>query len=283
MKRNTFFATFGLALVLSAQLKAQVTLPYYSGFDNSQQQNDWVEYKTAATQFSHWEYRSTNAYSDPNCIGHDFSPSTGITLTDNWFVSPGFSITNGGKLDSIRYKFTGFSVPDIGDTVAVYLLNGSPDPAAATSKTLLIDFRGNEYLADDTYRIKSDITLPPSNGLSYLAIRYRNTDCSSKWLTVYFDNIAISGSTVGLNESGNHKNLSVYPNPTKDGKFYLDYSGKPTSIQVLNILGQLVQNVSVVDNTINKAAVDLSNQVKGIYLIVVRDGEAYYTQKVVYE
>ena len=126
-------ATIILLLLMQIQIKAQVTLPYYSGFDNTTQQYGWVEYRTVSTQFSHWGYDTYNAYSEPNCIGHDYSPSSGITLADNWYVSPGFSISQGGKLDSIRYKFGGYSTPVAGDTIALYILTGSQNPSLATS------------------------------------------------------------------------------------------------------------------------------------------------------
>lgn len=281
MKTSKLIATLSLVIFLSNQSNAQVTLPYFSGFDNTEQQNDWIEYRTASNQFNSWGYSSTDAYSDPNCISHSYAPSTGVTLTDDWYVSPGFSIANGGKLDSIRYKFSGFSVPEIGDTIAIYLLSGSADPASATSKTLLFDFRGDEYLTDNTYRMQSDIPLAASSELSYLAIRYRSTDFSSKWLTVFFDNIAISGSTVGFNEFDNNDAISVYPNPSIDGKFIVNFSNKPKSILVLNSIGQVVENLAIIDN--EKVEIDLSNQVKGIYLIVTDNGGERITKKIIYK
>jgi len=119
MRKILFFMVTWVLYLISIPLNAQVLLPYYSGFDDASQKAGWTEYKTAATTFSHWGYASVGSYSAPNSITHDYSPSTGITLTDNWFVSPSFSISNGGKLDSIRYKCSGYSVPEAGDTVAI--------------------------------------------------------------------------------------------------------------------------------------------------------------------
>src|ERR1035437_10386082 len=120
MKNNNLFTIIGFLTLFSISLKAQVSLPYYTGFDNASQKAGWTEYRKAATTFSHWGY--SGGYSAPGGIEHDYSPSTGITLTDNWYVSPAFSITNGGRLDSIRYNFWGYSVPSTGDTIAIYLL-----------------------------------------------------------------------------------------------------------------------------------------------------------------
>ena len=223
MKKMKLFTIIGLVVLFSIESKAQVSLPYYTGFDNVSQQTGWTEYKKAATTFSHWGYGGTgNSYSAPSSIGHDYSPSTGITLTDNWYVSPAFSITNGGKLDSIRYMFSGFSQPVAGDTIAIYLLNGSQDPSLATLKTLLFDFRDSDYIADNVYRVKTDISLSASTEPSFIAIRYRNSDCSSKWLTVNFDNIAISANgSVGINDLDNRAGkVNIYPNPHNRKNYY---------------------------------------------------------------
>lgn len=266
------------ATLCSMSLKAQVTLPYATGFDDTNQKNGWTEYKKAATQFSHWTYASNNAHSAPNCVGHDYSPSTGITLTDNWFVSPGFNIAGGGKLDSVWYAFSGFSVPAAGDTIALYLLNGSQDPAAATSKTLLFDFRDSLYQTDNTYRARTNITLPASSGMSYIAIRYRNTDCSSKWLTAYFDNINISGGSVGLNTIEKMPtHITVYPNPSA-GIFTVNHSMQVQSVTVQNEIGQIVYQSSHADYQ-PTTQIDLSDKPKGMYIISVKEGSQVFTQK----
>lgn len=279
MNKITFFYFQALVFLFSASLKAQVDLPYYCGFDNTLQRNGWVEYKTAATEFSHWRYASTGAYSDPNCISHDFSPSTGITLTDNWFVSPPFSLENGGNLDYIWYSFSGFSTPLEGDTIGVYLLQGSQNPGEA-SKILLFDFRGEVYIQDNTYRSISDIPLPPSDEMSYLAIRYRNSDCSTRWLTVSFDEISISGGAVSNEEKRKREaHISVHPNPSK-GCFTVGHSAETSAVAVFNETGQEVFQGR---NTRGRkmTTIDLSDQPKGIYILRIREGEEAFTRKLI--
>lgn len=265
--------------LFSITLKAQVPLPYYSGFDNATQKAGWTEYKKGATTFSHWG-NSGGGYSAPNGISHDYSPSTGITLTDNWYVSPAFSITNGGRLDSIRYKFYGMSVPAADDTIAIYLLNGSQNPSLASSKTLLVDFRNTDFINDYVYKIKTNINLTASNGLSYIAIRYRNTNCSSKWLTVSFDNIAISGNTVGINELDiSSDQVNIYPNPTT-GKVIIDSKHSINSIEIYNLLGENIYSNSKF-NLQTSNEIDLSNFPKGIYFVKIYDGTKTYKKKIV--
>jgi len=81
------FVIISFATLISLISTAQMSLPYYTGFDNTSEQAGWKEYKKAATTFSNWGYGTFNSYSAPNCVEHDYSPSTGITLTDNWYVS----------------------------------------------------------------------------------------------------------------------------------------------------------------------------------------------------
>ena len=272
------FTGIAIAIFLHLAAIAQVSLPYYSGFDDSNQQEGWTEYKTASLQFSHWNYASAGGFSAPNSISHDYSPSTGISLTDNWFVSPGFSIETGGTLDSIRYMFSGFSVPLEGDTIGVYLLNGSQDPELATSIQLLLDFRGEEYIADFQYRLKSNIALTSSPGISYIGIRYRNTDCSSKWLTVSFDNVAVNGNPLGVTDIS-EANIRVFPNPTSE---FLNISADfdIESVQLFNSLGQLVySNRSYITNQ----PIALNHLSKGLHVIVINSGSKEYSHKILLE
>lgn len=279
MNGTKLFTILGFIFLVGASPKAQVTLPYVSGFDTPTEQAGWTEYKKAATTFSHWGYGP--GFSAPTGIAHDYSPSTGITLTDNWFVSPAFSIPDGGKLDSVRYRFSGFSQPVAGDTVGIYFLVGSQDPALATSKLLLFDFRDTEYVTDNVYRVKTDLDLPPTNGNGYIAIRYRNTDCSTKWLTVGFDNIGISGTGhAGINNNAaNEETLRVYPNPSQ-GIFFIHTPQPVDRIEVFTAGGNQLADAA---QPKSPNQIDLSQYPKGVYFIRVYAGESLYTKKILVE
>ena len=271
-----YLLVLGFILLECLSVKSQVNFPYNTGFDSASEKLGWVEYKTASQQYSHWGYET--GYLGTTSIGHDYSPSTGITLTDNWFVSPGFSITSGGSLDSIRYKFSGFSEPLSGDTVAVYLLRGAQDPSLATLKLLLLDFRGSEYIADGIYRRKDNINLPATNEMSYLAIRYRNTDCSSQWLTVSFDNIAINGNVTSIKEKKASDNkIIMYPNPAT-GIVNIVAVNPISNLAIYSLGGEVIY----FDNEINKEKfIDVSSFEKGIYVMKYYIDEMLYSDKVV--
>jgi len=201
-------------LLLAAQSKAQTTLPYFSGFDNDAQKNGWQQFRKGVSSPSQWSYAMTDAFSAPGCLAHGY-PVGGTDTTNDWFVSPPFNLSAGGKLDSLRYAFTGFGVPGAGDTIAVYLLKGGPDPAAATSRTLLYDFRGPNYSNDNVWSNLTDIDIPATSGTCYIALQYRTM---ANWLDVRFDNIRISSNT-GTNIPSTGKQgfqATLYPNPVAD-------------------------------------------------------------------
>lgn len=224
-------------MCLPAFIKAQVGLPYYSGFDNTAERAGWQIYRLGENALANWSLATVGGFSPTSNIGHDYAPSTGAVLADDWYVSPGFLIPAGGSLDSVRYFFSGFSVPADDDTIGIYLLTGSQNPANATSITLLADFRGDSYQADATYRLLSPRSLDPTQETAYIAVRYRNAQVSSRWLTVRFDNVAMSGTTTAVIPVEGRLNISVFPNPCLDiinilhsnegGEIMLyDYSGK---------------------------------------------------------
>ncbi len=279
VKNNIFLGVLVLLVLFSTQItKAQeVFLPYYTGFDTEEEQAGWKEYKTAdSCLLVHWTIAEVG-YSNPHSITHSYAPSTDVTIGDNWFVSPGFSIGNGGMLDSIRYKFSGYSKPGAGDTIAIYLLNGSQNPSIATSKILLFDFRGDEYINDYKYHVKTGISLPAIDGTSYLAIRYRNDDWDSNWLTVGFDNISVS-SIINIKETRGNKEIKIFPNPSS-GIFTVQSPQKIQSIKVSDNGGKIIYQSSIVRNNITK--INLSDYPKGIYVVNITQKNKVITEKIV--
>lgn len=202
-------------MALCSQSSAQTTLPYFTGFDSDAQKTGWQKFKKgAAVQTNEWQYAAMGAFSAPNCLQHNY-PVGGTEATKNWFVSPAFNFAPGAKIDSLRYAFSGFGVPAAGDTVAVYLLKGNADPALATSRTLLYDFRGNNYANDNVWRNLTSINIPATTGSCYIAIYYRTVN---NWLDVRFDNLKVRslGSTSIGNTAQQAEDVVLYPNPAKD-------------------------------------------------------------------
>jgi len=248
-------------------LQAQVPLPYYSGFDNAAERNGWTIFRLGEAAIGNWSIASVEGFSPTSCISHDYSPSSGAHVVDDWYVSPGFLIPSGGTLDSVRYAFSGFSVPAAGDTIGVYLLLGDRDPAVASDIIELKEFRGAEYQIDNVYRLLSGITLPETNETAYIGIRYRNADASSRWLYVRFDNIAISASMTSIEVPVTQKDGLVYPNPTTDQVTILH---KETGgvVFLYDQSGMLLKQFPL-NNGQTKTTLSLRQWPEGLYQVVI--------------
>ncbi len=275
---KTISTVLSVLLLQVSISKAQTTLPYFTGFDNATQKAGWQEFRKGnADPINKWAYTTTPAYSTPSSLGHHY-PTGGTVTTDDWFVSPGFSLPVGGKVDSLRSSFSGFGVPDPSDTVAVYLLKGSPDPALATSKTLLIDYRGADYTNNGTWTSHT-FTLAPATGTCYLAIKYKTV---VNWLDVYFDNIRISAntSTSIRSQALQQEGIVVYPNPASNElKVHFDHQqATPVLMKIYNLLGELQIEQKLTEN--KSLPIDLKNGTY-FYTIVADDGAPFKSGKLI--
>lgn len=257
-------------------VRAQVNLPYNSGFEVGSEQTGWVQYKKGTqSSFYEWEYVPGQGFGSSTALMH-YYPVGGSVASDDWFVSPAFLIPTGGTLDSLRYSFTGFGVPQVGDTVSVYLLFGDQDPDVANQATILYEFTGSNYQNDGTWRLLNPITLPAQPGSeSYLAFRYKTV---SNWLDVHFDNVAISGnSTAGIAET-TVGNAVLYPNPS-NGSVMLKTSKEFSSecrFELYDFTGKLVHE-AIVNTT---GPIDLSVE-SGCYQYRIFSGDLSETGKLI--
>ena len=226
--------------------QSQTALPYFSGFDNVAEKAGWTEYRLGAVGLNKWSYSMSFAFSDPECLRHGY-PVGGTELTDDWFVSPEFDFTAGAMIDSLRYSFTGFGTPMSGDTIGVYLLNGSPDPADATLITMLYSFTDSIYINDGVWRKTVPIDIPATTGQSYLAFRYSTV---VNWLDTKIDNVSISGEPVGTNSAVlSNEVILAYPNPSQN---YISLKMidnlSITSLQLVDLQGRVVRNFETDQN-----------------------------------
>lgn len=278
MKKLLFiYATLFLTCNLS--VKAQVSFPYFTGFDDASGQQDWQFYELGATKTYDWEFSTFGSFSAPECLTH-FYPVGGTQLTVDWFVSPAFDFSIGGTIDSLRYAFSGFGTIAPNDTVALYLLQGSQNPDSATSKTLLFDFRDTIYKNDNVWRKLENVVIPTTSASAYLGFKYVTTN---NWLDVRFDNLAVSGNGVNLKELQTQQSLVLYPNPSK-GELRFKLTDENVALlseiilKVYNMQGALVFEKSGQAEDIW----DIS-ELQGIYLytVISSDSKVLITGKVI--
>ena len=270
MTRDLLFILFSLLTYFTSSLSAQVPLPYYSGFDNAAERNGWTIYRLGVAAIGNWSIASVGGFSPTSCISHDYSPSTGVNVVDDWYVSPGFLIPTGGTLDSVRYAFSGFSVPTDGDTIGVYLIIGDQDPEAATDIIELKEFRDAEYVADNAYRLLSGIPLPATNETAYIGLRYRNAQATSRWLHVKFDNVAVSAPTTSTENPGQKILVNVFPNPTTE-ILTIEHDGAGGVVFLYDQRGLLLQKIELIKDQ-DFTTISLQQWPQGNYMIVLNQG-----------
>ncbi len=218
MKRTSLTLLFILGIVFFSD--AQITLPYTNGFDNNTSNSDWVLYRKGLTSNNGnpthtWEpHASPGAATPPNYLWHDYPVGyVGTEMTNDWLVSKSINFTNGAKLS---LKAWVYAIDQLmpGDSIEIYLLKNSQDPATAT-KTKIASLRSltvnTGSMNTPTWKDTANIIIPATTGSTYLAIRYT---CISNWYTVAIDDLKLVANTTGI--SGTDKeaiSFRLYPNP----------------------------------------------------------------------
>lgn len=248
---------------------------YYIGFDDKKQLKEWKEYRINTKEGDGW-------YVD-KVLAHDYCPSAGMKnkQTDDWFVSPAFEIQQGGQIDSIKYKSIGMMSEIIdGDTIGIYLLRGNQDPKKAKERILLLDIRGDNYpYMLSEYTIKKNIELPKYDEPCYIAFRYKNDKFDTRWYTLHFDDLSISGvkTVTGIhNVELNEENISVFPNPCHD-VINLNGLKKASSIRIYSATGNLIYSA---DNVKEEYSINVSKFANGIYILEVVNGNNKFKKKI---
>ena len=261
-----------LFLFVSTSITAQSTLPYFTSFDNAQDTAGWQEFRKGDLSLYHWNFASFGAFSAPYSLMHNY-PVGGSQPTRDWYVSPAFDFSNGGKIDSIYYAFSGFGVPNSDDTIAIYLLSGSPDPAIATTHTLIKEYRGADYINDNTWRLDTGLVIPPSAGLGYIAFKYVTTN---NWLDVKFDNLRLSGNFGAGIIGERNQDFKIYPNPASEFLTVENQGNRVVNIELFDITGRLIKKYKIAE----RGEVDLGHIKKGMALLRISVDEEVYFRKI---
>lgn len=249
---------------------------YYTGWDNASEQSGWMKYESGVTNsLNEWSYDPIpSTISSPNALTH-YYPVGGTNVTDDWHVSPLFDFSNGGNIDSIYFKFSGFGTPLAGDTIGIYLLHNSPNPNLASSRIPLKIYSDTNYQNDNVWRLETDIPIPAISGDCYIAFRYKTI---VNWLDVMFDNVSISENLNTSSTDYEYRQTPViYPNPVYD-RLQIDLSSirKPiSSLSVYNLQGQKMK----IERRNNY--LDVSSLQGGIYFLQIEsEGNFYPIQKI---
>lgn len=257
MLKSTFLLITALILVQTSF--AQTT--YYTGWDNTSESAGWTQIKKGDTGFYEWVKDGSTSVSPDSCLAH-YYPVGGSVATDDWYVSPVFDFSAGGWIDTLWHNYNGFGTPMAGDTIVLYLLNGSSDPDLAT-KTVLYSFSDSTYNPDNTWYEELMIPVGTHAGNSYLAFRYYTTN---NWLDVKFDNLFVTSfSNASINDIDFADDIAIYPNPTsKTANIDLmpKFRNDLISINIYDNSGRKIKEVNINENSI-----DVSSFHAGSYFI----------------
>ena len=137
------------------------------------------------------------------------------------------------------------------------------------------DVNGN-VVADGTYKITIESTWNHGGSAtttrSFTFTKGPNADIQTPADDGNFTAISLSWtpSASEIEETAALFNLNIYPNPSKDGIFSVDYSAA-NSIEVLDILGNSIQSLKL-EEEIGTAIVDLSGYSNGMYFLRISNG-----------
>ena len=126
---------------------------------------------------------------------------------------------------------------------------------------------------------------PPVNDTIYFIDALHPTGCnptilkSNNYLSTK-SNFAIVGNSFGIIEFGDNSTIVVYPNPTTGTIAVSNSGGFINSIEIYNLLGELIYTVPNFKQQISNK-IDLSEFSKGIYFIKIYDEEKTHTGKIV--
>jgi hypothetical protein len=81
--------------------------------------------------------------------------------------------------------------------------------------------------------------------------------------------------------------ISIYPNPTKDGKLFIQSDAlinELTTIKLYNLTGSLIFEQSI-NSAKSRIEINLSsaNLSKGLYLINIQNNKSFITKKILFE
>lgn len=255
-----------MGTLISPASEAQVlSLPYYTGFDIIERNGEWSRYVKGATNDNDfpWSVMIHHPYSAPFSLLHTCDNGGGTTV-DDWYVSKAFNFPNGGQIDSLRCFLDAQDGPRAGDTVAIYLVSGAQDPAQASTRTLLYDYRGSTFVKNSWIKT-TGIAIPPTQGNCHIAFRYRAVD---NCMNVFFDNVAVSGrAATGIRPAGDDTHFTIAPNPVTD-VLRISADRPFSQMRIYSAAGKLVYS------GVFSESADVSGLAPGMYLVELTDKQS---------
>ena len=137
---------------------------------------------------------------------------------------------------------------------------------------------------DGTYKVTIQETWNHGSSTvtkSFTFVKGPNSDIQTPATDANFSNVSLQWlpSAVGVEENNALTGVSVYPNPSTDGLFNIDYA-KATSVKVVNTVGEQIYT-QVLVNESGTVCIDLTSFKNGLYFIYISDGTLTTERKIV--
>lgn len=182
-----------------------------------------------------------------------------------------YSVSEATATKTVKVKL---STPSNGTTtVNIAVTGGSATTADYQFTGGLVTFAHGESEKSLDFSITNDAATETNETILFALSNAVNATLgspSAATLTI------IDNDAIGLNDN-KIENLNIYPNPTKD-ILYLTASEKINTVNIINMMGQVVKSIVVNANNTNINVEDLS---AGVYSIVVNSDNAQSTQKLI--
>jgi len=244
------------------------TLPYSTNFDTEAEFGTWTTLNSDDDS-GEWVYSP-----DYFGLGNSGSPVyvySSANPGNDWLFSPSFSLEVGESY-LLEFKYAALS-PSYYEKLSLHL---STDTTAETVITELHDFgtfNGTGYQAH-----QQEITVTETG--NYNLCFYSYSDATM--LGIGIEDFSIDIVTkVKLIES---QTVTVYPNPSKNGKFSIRTGElhNISNISIHNITGKKISLLPKKSSQNNTYTLDLTNFAKGIYFIKVESDSASVTSKIIF-
>jgi endonuclease I/chitodextrinase len=193
---------------------------------------------------------------------------TPLTLSGTIAVDDVFVIINGSTTSQELINESDLSIPN----TTPMTFNGD-DRIGLFKNDILIDIIGD---LDGTSNFAQDVTLR-----RIISVTSPNTTYTvSEWEILNKDTVdgigIYNSATAGIDNS-DFETFKMYPNPTNGNKIYFNLT-KDVNVNIYNVLGKLVKTEKV--DTKNNS-IDISNLVKGVYLLKIASQNQIITKKLI--
>jgi len=130
--------------------------------------------------------------------------------------------------------------------------------------------------------VTSPSHIPPGklSATYYFLIDCHDNYCPANGSASRVISITVQDITIGTNESAAIQRISIYPNPSEDGKFFIsNLPVEDCKIEITDIRGELLYQKSM--NSITNT-IDLTSQSRGIYFVkILSDRYTVYQKKLI--